>query len=54
MNLIDVRPMPRGGWVATCECGAHRTYPDQVDAWRWVTEHRCSTEVPERSRRPVA
>ena len=40
-HLIDVRPMPRGGWVATCDCGAHRTYDQQVDAWEWVAQHRC-------------
>ena len=40
-HLIDVRPMPRGGWIATCDCGAHRTYDQQVDAWEWVAQHRC-------------
>jgi hypothetical protein len=43
-QLIDVRPMPRGGFVATCDCGAHRTYEHQVEAWDWVAQHRCGAD----------
>jgi hypothetical protein len=39
--LSDVRPLPGGLCLATCECGEERRFRNQEQAWKWLIDHLC-------------